>query len=1061
MPAMTDNESEGSEDRELFEHLVDQFGLHGEEAVSFLKTAQWLLATDPAGHAPRQAGAVAYCVREALDRLLPPELGRPRWQELSAEVVAAKRRFEAARGLPGTDEAGALDELLAAIGELEEFKDNDQGKYARRLAGLLEARTGVPPLRGALRNYQQLLNELNSAAVHRSASLEQVHELLGRALNLLWMVFAPFQLRRPELDALALLPHPGEDDVQRLLDRCSTPHHLSYFMQHVVAPEWLFLLMPHGVLALPAPGAPWPASLAIQRLSQSHPQKVARWLEQAYKQWGGSEAGAGYVATLARDCLPTASTTLLRALRAYPRSEWIRAQALHALEVIDPSDSFGEAAARVFLNPDDEPALPSLAKRPIEVLVEGMNHDNANTRITLLARTLAAGVESHYLLFTVMPSGSIADVGDNEGREIGVLLRDVMAAVRRARELGLPMDRVLALLEPVQSELRARLRAWALSEATDIPPEALITEVANAIGDRDPTGDDVRLIQRVVEQVSSDAYVDSWRGAIGVPPTTEEVGRALSSEEVPPTWRQAVRWYPLLPEVVREAWDMAVTLMSAVISAPDRETYLEPPVDMQFGWAQSPITRSELEHLDVEEAARRVSSWRPSGDHLVIARELARTLEDLVASDPVPWASRPLPILALLRHATYVNHYFEGLAKTTGDLSGLGPELVEAVVFAHTHPWKPERLGDDDFDYDPTWAPADQAGVHLIGRLAERNVDLGDRYDDAWRVVVEAVRNRSAGSGISAREDPLETAINRPSTKALEATFHLVATEFRRSSMVREEFLELLDEALGLDGWDGAEHRAIIAPRLGFLLHVAPEWVESRDTRLFGDEAPDDLGQRTVELALKWGRPNRWLYERHDRDIFKAVRDGWTNALHQALVAMLWGVPGYSAEKILGKLTEMDASVVSNAGEFLARLLRQDSDPEHLNRGVRFWEQALRTKKLPSEAFRGFGWWAEVEDLAEAHWERLTLQTSERAKGSLDWAVKVAERCIRHPITTPGLKIITSLLSGRHDPWELPQIAEVALRALRASGDDSTLSSARERLRTALTDLGYFGATDM
>jgi hypothetical protein len=39
MPTMTDNESEGSEDRELFEHLVDQFGLHGKEAVSFLKTA--------------------------------------------------------------------------------------------------------------------------------------------------------------------------------------------------------------------------------------------------------------------------------------------------------------------------------------------------------------------------------------------------------------------------------------------------------------------------------------------------------------------------------------------------------------------------------------------------------------------------------------------------------------------------------------------------------------------------------------------------------------------------------------------------------------------------------------------------------------------------------------------------------------------------------------------------------------------------------------------------------------------------------------------------------------
>jgi hypothetical protein len=1060
MPTMTDNESEGSEDRELFEHLVDQFGLHGEEAVSFLKTAQWLLATDPAGHAPRQAGAVAYCVREALDRLLPPELGRPRWQELSAKVVASKRRFEAARGLPGTDEAGALEELLAAIGELEEFKDNDQGKYARRLADVLEARTGVPPLSGALRNYQQLLNELNSAAVHRSASVEQVRELLGRALTLLWTVFAPFQLRRPELDALAQLPNPGADDVQRLLDRCSTPHHLSYFMQLVVAPEWLFLLMPHGVLGPPAPGAPWPVSLAIQRLGRSHPQNVARWLEQAYKQWGGSEAGAAYVATLARDCLPTASATLLRALRAYPRSEWIRAQALHALEVMDPSDSFGEAAAQVLLDLDLL-AFAGLPKRPIEVLVEGMSRDNAEARITLLARKLAAGAESRYLLFMVMPSGSVADVADSEGREIGVLLKGVIAAVRRAREIGLPTDRVLTRLEPVQAGLRARLRAWALSEATDVLPEALVTEVAHAIGDRDPTGDDVGLIQRVVEKVSSDAYVDSWRGAIGVPPTTEEVGRALASEEVPPAWRRVGRWYPLLPEVVREAWDTAVTLMSPVIPAPDREAYLEPPAGVQFAWAGSPMARSELERLDVEEAARRISSWRPSGDHLVIARELARTLEELVASDPVAWASEPLRMLALLRHATYVNHYFEGLAKTPGELPGLGPGLVEAVVFAHTHPWKPERLGDYDFDYDPTWAPADQAGVRLIGRLAERNVDLGDRYDDAWRVVVGAVRDRSAGSGISAREDPLETAINRPCTKALEAMFLLVATEFRRSGRVREEFLELLDEALGLDGWDGAEHRAIIAPRLGFLLHVAPEWVESRDTRLLGDEAPDDLGQKTVELALKWGRPNRWLYERHDRAIFKAVRDGWTNALDQALVAMLLEVPGYSAEEMLGKLAEMDASVVSNAGEFLARLLRHDSDPEHLNRGVRFWEQALETKKLPGEAFRGFGWWAEGEDLAEAHWERLTLQTSERAKGSLDWAAKVAERCIRHPITTPGLKILTSLLSGRHDPWERPQIAEVALRALRASGDDSTLSSARERLRTALTDLGYFGATDM
>jgi hypothetical protein len=107
----------------------------------------------------------------------------------------------------------------------------------------------------------------------------------------------------------------------------------------------------------------------------------------------------------------------------------------------------------------------------------------------------------------------------------------------------------------------------------------------------------------------------------------------------------------------------------------------------------------------------------------------------------------------------------------------------------------------------------------------------------------------------------------------------LVATEFRRDGTVRNEALDLLDEALNLEGWDGAEHRAIIAPRLPFLRHVEPEWVESRESRLLEDDAPGDLGQKTVELALKWGRPNRWLLERHRGAVLRAVRAGSKQAL--------------------------------------------------------------------------------------------------------------------------------------------------------------------------------------
>jgi hypothetical protein len=890
--------------------------------------------------------------------------------------------------------------------------------------------------------------------------VEQVQELLGRALALLRMVFAPFQMRRPELDALAQLQDPSQEDAQRLRSLCSTPHHLSYFMQHVAAPAWLWLLTPLGVLDPPAGGL-WPVRFAVEHLAATHPKEVAAWLEDVYARWGGTESGAAYLTVAARDCLPAASATLLRALHDYPRTHWIRVQAVSALAVMDPGSDFIDSAAEALLDPGDEVALTGTARPTIQALCDGMTPDNAGARVELVARKLARSAEARYPWFFASPSGLVDELRDETDRGATALLTGVVAVVRRAGEIGLPTERVLALLEPIPSGLRCRLRAWALYEATDASPEALVTEIAHAIRGRDPTGDDLRLIQHITQQLSPRRYVESWRDAMGHPPATEEVGRALASREVPQQWQRARLWQPLLPDTVGEAWNTTVSLLSPVLHVPIREQYLEPS-EPPFGWARSPMTKTELERLEVGDAALKIASWRPTGDHLIIARELARTLEDLVASDPRAWASRPLETLALLRHATYINHYFEGLARTSEDLSVLGPPLVEAVAFARTHPWAPVRLGDDDFDYDPTWAPVDEAGVNLIGRLAERDVDLGGRYDDAWRVVLAAARDRSSGSHItSSREDSLETAINRPCTKALEAMLHLVATDFRRDGAVRDEALDVFDEALSLDGWDGAEHRAIIAPRLPFLRHVAPEWVESREPRLLGDDAPEGLGQTTVELALKWGRPDGWLLERHRPAVLRAVRAGSKHALDHALVAMLREVPGYSVEGTWRALADMGALVLSDAGERLARLLMNDPAQPHLDRGALFWEQTLQHPSLSGDAFRGYGWWAEVDALDQARWERMTLLTCQRAEGSLDWCVKVAERCAHEPITPTGLGVLIRLLRGRHEPWDRSQIAEVALGALKASGGDPLLSEARERLRAALTDLGYFGAADI
>jgi hypothetical protein len=94
------------EDRELFDHLIAEFGDRGRDAVGFLRTSQHLLTGDAVRDLPRAAGAAAYCVREALKRLLPPESGQVSWRRRSDEVLDAAKRFEAVRGLPGADEAG-------------------------------------------------------------------------------------------------------------------------------------------------------------------------------------------------------------------------------------------------------------------------------------------------------------------------------------------------------------------------------------------------------------------------------------------------------------------------------------------------------------------------------------------------------------------------------------------------------------------------------------------------------------------------------------------------------------------------------------------------------------------------------------------------------------------------------------------------------------------------------------------------------------------------------------------------------------------------------------------
>lgn len=108
-------------DPQLLDHLVVEFGDHGERAVGFLRTAHSLLSLDPTVAPPRLPETVTYCLREAMKTIPASQAlgGGGLWRTASRAVSDARRRYELVRGVPGEDAQGALDDVLAAIDDLD------------------------------------------------------------------------------------------------------------------------------------------------------------------------------------------------------------------------------------------------------------------------------------------------------------------------------------------------------------------------------------------------------------------------------------------------------------------------------------------------------------------------------------------------------------------------------------------------------------------------------------------------------------------------------------------------------------------------------------------------------------------------------------------------------------------------------------------------------------------------------------------------------------------------------------------------------------------------------
>ena len=350
------------------------------------------------------------------------------------------------------------------------------------------------------------------------------------------------------------------------------------------------------------------------------------------------------------------------------------------------------------------------------------------------------------------------------------------------------------------------------------------------------------------------------------------------------------------------------------------------------------------------------------------------------------------------------------------------------------------------------WNYAGNEGIGLIVAITTNGLPLSkESLQYAWSMIHEAVIDRTLQSpdGI---EDIIDSAINRPCTYALQALLNLVEYASNRNKTIPEATLNVLTDALYLTGRDGEEHRAIIAKDIRIIRLFLPCWFEQNEPALFGNEAPDDWGQRSLEMHLMGGQFDEYVLQRYRDGVLEAVGRNKENALYGALLGMFLGVNGYGQKCLAESLYLLGSKYVSMAGELSATLVNK-SYTDRIETGLAFWRQVLDLSPGP-EALAGYGRWALVSDLDQEKWELLMRCTCEQAGGKVSGTEHVALRIKQtSKVTDSGLKILTLIIDP--SPDEVKRlVTDLALDVLCRSKEELGSLESWPRLRLKLLDHG-------
>lgn len=1019
------------------------FGAHGDRAVEFLESAADLMEGDSA--VSRQPEIVAYCVREALMSVLNtqrPMASGEQWKDLAESAAAAARSVERARGL-GADAEAAAAELLAESASRIEALEEDLNTNRKRLIAVLAQRTGSEPGRWAdraVRNYVKIIGQSN-VGVHGNASPGAVETLWAEGLQVLETLFTPAEVRHPRLDELAALDFPTERDLAELVSLILAPNHFRRFLSRLTSVSWLSLLEPAGLLDLPVDDSGWDGHVVVDSLGPVDPGEVTKFLRRTWERSDRSFRSANTIAwSLQPSGLLEAQELILELGREHPPTVDL---AIMRVDQLDPSDDFVVALARIAFVPevfDSDTHLDPL----IAAYLSGVNEGTWPSRIGALVDLLVTYDEDKHWGYSRDRPGSLADPvesWDGTAHQLAFLLGEVIA--RSA--LTADPERMHALLERLPPDTRSRARAFYLARQPDLDLPRARAEIATAIQTRFPTPDDVELADRLGD-LHDPIFVDVIRDAFGPQPSVKEVARRLHNNDVPVSWRQRFSWSAFLPTESIKDWRTALEVIAGRFGRPTREALTRPRVE--FFEVESPIAVEELSAMSLQNAIETIRAWRPAGRGRGSAMELANAAAHAFRASPETWFADPVRVVSGLRHPTYISAYLRALADSLSTELPVHGDVVSVIELVWAEPWRADELGGDDgWDLEATWLPAQQASLELLKKMADLNLEFSD-FDAAWNIVAAASFPVPQPDPAIGDSDSLTRALNRDGPRAFRVALSLLAFEFRANRRLRADHVELLDRALGVRGSIATEYRSLLAIESRLIRGIASEWLDANFDELFVSSI---YAQDAIDMAMKFGPADSEVLRRSKRLIRDAVSRDVDRSLDRTVIGMLWGLSGYrvrQTEQFLATTGKLSA-----AGATLGRLLSNAEaiTPLQLSKVVEFWE--LATTHQPPQSLAGFAWLARSSAISDSDWIRLTRSSLPRWAGSINGLHFVAERIERLPVTAEVLELLGDLVQLRGATWDQRRVVSVAIQILSDHPDLASLTSF-QRLEHILRERG-------